>query len=812
MHKPGLKPFNAICALLALCAAGTASSAEPISGGTSMELAGTLEEVVVVGSRRSSRTLFETMAPVDVISEFDISRTPSDELMDVLAQTVPSFNVQRLPLNDGLIFVRPATLRGMSPDQTLVLVNGKRRHRSALLGSNGAQAPDLAQIPTSMIKQVEVLRDGASAQYGSDAIAGVINIVLKSEPGLAAFTRTSQYYEGDGEEIRGGIHGGLELGDGGYLTIGIEGVDANATSRSRQRPDAIQFQQDNPELDVPDPVQNWGQPERDAVGGAVNLRYPVTEQVSAYLFGTYRTAEGVSDFNWRNPDNTSAFNPSPTAFPGFDLRTVFPTGFTPQFGQDGEDLSIVGGGEFRLGNLDLDASASFGRNEIDYFIEDTINASLGPESPTSFDPGDLVQEEFNLNLDLVYELQTSELAAPMTIAFGAERREETYEIRAGDPASFAVGPGAVDGLPSGSNGFPGFSNAQAGEFDQTSYAGYLDIEAPLLERLTVGGAVRYENFSEADDSITGKISGRYEVTPDLALRSTVSTGFRAPTPGQIFSERTSQGLDTETLNIFTNGRFSPVGAVADVLSQRDDVTIEPLDAEESLSFSAGLAYRRESGFSATVDYYRVRVDDRFGSTATLSLTDQERAELVTLGVPGGNGITGVNFFQNDFETQTQGLDVVVSQDLAFGNGNLMLSGAYNFNDTEVLDGNLENNEIQRVRFEEILPRHKAFASANYLQGPLEIFARLRYVGEWTDFAFNASGDTFQTFGAEVFADLAVTYAVTDNARIRVGAENLFDQEPDEADFQANRGLIFSRNAPYDTDGGLYYLRLDVSLP
>ncbi len=766
------------------------------------------DTVIVTGTRVTGRTAFDSLAPVDVISDEALNLTASDEIMDSLAQLTPSFNVQRLPLNDGLIFVRPARLRNLSPDHTLVLVNGKRRHRTALLGSNGAQSPDLAQIPSFAVKRIEVLRDGASAQYGSDAIAGVINIILDDEPGLSAFGQYGQYYENDGDQYRAGIQGGL-AGDFGFVNATFEYSDSARTSRTRQRQDAIDFQAANPDIDVPNPVQNWGQPERTSYRFALNsaLDAGFTE---LYAFGTYGWGTGVSDFNWRNPATTSAYNPS-AAFPGFDLNDIFPAGFSPQFGQDDEDYSINGGlrsnGE---GPFTYDVSASYGRNEIDYFIYDTINASLGPDSPTSFDPGNLIQSEFNINVDFGYEWDSGFFAGPVNIAWGGERREETYEIVAGDLASYAIGAGAADGLPSGSNGFPGYSGAQAGEFDQTSYAGYVDVEIPLTDIWTIGLAGRYEDYSEYGDSLDGKISTRLEVTPNFALRATASTGFRAPTPGQLFSERTSQGLDTVTLNIFTAGRFSPQGPVADVINARADADIRPLEAEESENYTAGMTFR-QGGLTATVDFYQINISNRFGSSQTFNPTPEEQAQFVALGVPGGEGITRVNFFQNDFDTRTRGVDVVTTYAMEAGPGDLTLTGAYNYNVTKVTGGDLALNETSRIRFEENLPNHTATASANYAVGAFELLGRVRYYGSWTDFSFNAMGDIFQEFGGEIFVDLAATYHLTDQFSIRAGAENVLDAYPDEAEFQANRGLIYSRNAPYDTDGGFYYVRFDVKL-
>lgn len=790
--------------------AGLAQSANAQSEDRSVN--SNIESVIVTGTRRTERTVFDSTAPIDIVSSDAINNTASEDLNDVMAQLIPSYKVQRLPMADGQVFVRPATLRALSPDHTLVLVNGKRRHRSALLGGNGAQSPDLAQIPAFAIQRVEVLRDGASAQYGSDAIAGVINIILDDQPGFETFAQYSEYSEGDGENSRLGLKGGIALGEQGSLTATLEYSDAERTSRSRQRPDAILFQQNHPDVVVPNPVQNWGQPETESLRFMVNAEYELSSTLTAYAFASVGNGEGLSDFNWRNPDSTSAFNITPV-FPGFDLRDTFPAGFSPQFGQEDEDRSLTAGAHGELSNgMTWDLSASYGSNQIDYDMSNSINASLGPQSPTVFDIGALRQSELNVNLDFTYEWEIQGFDLPANVAFGLERREETYEVKVGEPASYAIGPGASEGLPSGSNGFPGFSPEQAGESDQNNLSAYVDFDLPLSERMTIGLAGRYEDFSEHDDAIyTGKLTGRYEFTPDLAVRAAVSTGFRAPTPGQLFSERTSQGLDTVTLNIFTNGRFSPVGSIASIISERAGVDIEPLDAEESVNISAGVVYRNDSGFTSSLDFYRIDVDNRFGTSTNFTLTDDERLRLIALGVPGGEGITRVNFFQNDFDTQSQGLDLVLGYGMDLGAGQLALSSSFNYNKTEVTGGSFEANDTSRIRFEKNLPQRTANLTANYMVGSLDLMARIRYYGEWTDFSFNSNGDIHQDFGAESFTDLSATYHLNDNATIRLGAENIFDDYPDEAEYQANRGLIYSRNAPYDSDGRSMYLRLDYSL-
>ncbi|MFM1896076.1 MAG: hypothetical protein RLZZ385_1150 [Pseudomonadota bacterium] len=772
-----------------------------------------IESIIVTGTRATNRTAFDTLAPIDILSGATLDGTVSSDLSDSLAQLIPSFTVQRLPMADGQVFVRPAQLRSLSPDQTLVLVNGKRRHRSAHLTGSGSQAVDLAQIPASAIARVEVLRDGASAQYGSDAIAGVINVILEDSVGYSTYAQVSEYYEGDGFQYQVGGRAGFALGNGGSLVLFAENTDAELTSRSRQRPDAIAFQAANPSLAVPNPVQRWGKPDREALRLGFNLNAAAGDTIEAYAFGTYGDGYGLSDFNWRNPVSTSAYRTTPLD-PNYNLYNIFPVGFSPKFGQDDKDTSLAAG--LRSSDdaaLQWDISVSSGENEIDYFIKETINASLGSQSPTSFRAGILTQSDLNLNADAAYSWNLQGMAAPVNVAFGLERREETYEITPGDRASYEVGPLAVAGLPSGANGFPGYSDLQAGEFDQDSIAVYVDLEAPLTEQFTVGAALRYEDYSEFGSTTDYKLGARYEFTNDLALRATVSTGFRAPTPGQLQSERTSQGLNTTTLNLVTSGRFNPTGPVADIINSRPaGQVIFPLQPETSDNLSIGLTYRNQSGFVATIDAYRIDVQDRFSSRGGFTLTNADRAALSALGIPGGESITNVAFFQNVFDTRTEGLDIVLSQTSDVGAGSLTLTGALNLNSTDVTKEKVAGvfNDVSRRIFEESIPQQNATAGADYRVGDWTFTGRVRYYGEWTD-TDDSADVIYQDFGAVTFVDASLTYDFSDSLSLRFGAENLFDTYPDEARRQANRGLIYSRNSPHDTDGGKYYLRLDWNL-
>jgi iron complex outermembrane receptor protein len=791
-----LTAASVLAALTFACAPATAQTLTVAADAA--DDAGTDDGVVVVtGTRERSRTQFDTLAPVDVLSADAVRSSVSGDLSDTIAQLLPSFNVQRLPAADGLAFVRPATLRGLSPDQTLVLLNGKRYHRSALLGTRGAQAPDLASIPSLAIKRIEVLRDGASAQYGSDAIAGVINIILEDKPGMEAFGQFSQYFAGDGNEYQGGVRGGIALGERGSIVFTGQYDKSEATSRTRQRPDAVAFQNANPTIKVPNPVQRWGQPDEERIRGSVDARYEVTEEAALYTFVTAQSGEGVTDFNWRNPAGTAnVYNPS-SAFPGFSFRTIYPAGFTPRFGTEYSDVQVNSGVRGELSEaFSYDLSAGYGRSRIDYTMRESLNASMGPLSPTSFYIGRLEQREFNINADFVYRLPVGG-AEPLNIAFGAERRRETYKVGAGDPASYAIGPGAATGLAPSSNGFPGFSSAAAGSWDQTSYAGYIDLEWRPVEMLTLGAAGRYEDFSAFGDTFNYKLAARIEPVEGIAARATWSTGFRAPTPGQLNSIQTTQGLDTVTLQIFNQGRLSPSDPLATALGAK------PLTPETSKTLTAGLTFQTDIGFSGSIDLYQIDVDDRFS---------QSRTFAVPASFPNPQRFTSVSYFTNDFDTRTRGVDVVLNYARNLGPGRATATLAYNYNNTKVRSGTSAAipNETQRRVFEERLPQNNGTASLGYEVGGFSMLLRGRYYGGWTDVSGNATGELFQRFGGIALFDVAVAYRFDEHFTLRAGAENVFDTHPDEATNQAVRGLIYSRNAPYDTDGGQYYVRLGVN--
>ena len=774
-----------------------------------------IDEIIVTGTRVANRTATESLAPIDVFGASDLEKQSFSDTNDILRTLVPSFNVSRNAISDGSTFVRPPTLRGLPPDQTLILVNGKRRHRSALvqLGGGalaaGAQASDLAQIPAIAIKQVEVLRDGASAQYGSDAIAGVMNFQLKdaSEGGTAEIQYGSTY-EGDGDNMKMAANVGLPLGPSGFFNISAEYTQSDPTNRGVQDPRAPAAKTDL--------AMNWGSPDAEATRVFVNSGIDLTETQSVYLFGNYGTSKSNGSFFYRPPATNHAVNgpvlPVPGDPDGFTFREWFPLGFTPRFYGDMKDASLVGGFKHELeSGLTYNISGSYGRNQLDYELKNTVNPSLGPDSPTEFYVGRLVQEETSANFDMAYPVEIG-LASPMNVAIGTEYHREVYEIAPGDTDSYTVGPyasytdpvtGAVLGMPIGSNGYPGFRPEDSGEFTRDNIAFYIDTETDVTEALTLGVAGRYEDFDYFGSTFNWKVSGRYELTDSLALRGSVNTGFRAPTPGQ------SQTSSVQTF--FPAGSSSPVARgtypASSIVAQYFGA--EPLKEEESTNFAGGFV-ADVADISLTVDYYNIKVEDRIALSGDFNPTAADRAALTALGVPGANTLGAVNYFTNSFDTRTQGIDVVANTSVDAGDGTIDLTAALNYNKTKVIARNEDVIDDDRVAdLEKQLPKYRGNFTALYSIGDFSLMGRASYYSKFTDTANYA-----KTFGSEWLFDTEVSYTFYEQITVSVGAQNLFDNYPDKlnanADGSYSVGQVYPDTAPIGYDGGTYYVRLKVA--
>lgn len=781
-------------------------------------------EIIVTGTRRNDLTAANSPTPIDIISSKELLSQGSSDVNDILRKEVPALNVQRFTSNDGSVFTRPYSLRGLPPDQTLVLVNGKRRHRGATIQlSNipyirGSQGPDLATIPSIAIGQLEVLRDGASANYGSDAIAGVLNFRLRTErEGATLIARYGQYYEGDGEDylLQGNV--GLPFTAGGFVNISGEYANSDITSRQNQRPDA-QALIDMGVQGVPVPAQRTGNPKAEAARLFVNAGLDLNEALEFYSFGNYSWTKGTTAFFYRNPVTNPLFASVPlTQTPGgprFTFRTLFPGGFSPDFHATIRDASLVGGVRGNLmGDLRFDLSSSYGRNDVVYRITNTVNPSLGPASPTEFRAGELEQRELNFNLDLTYPLELG-LFEPMNLAGGLEWRRETWEVTPGELASYQVGPFAsvLDpdtpnptdriGLPAGSSGFPGLGPSQAGTFSRSNWAAYSALEGDVTRWLTIGLAARYEDFTDFGSKFTWKVNGRVEFSDAIAVRGSVNTGFRAPTPGQSNVSSTFANIDAITGQPFITGIVSPTNPVAILFGAK------PLEPEKSFNITAGIVLTPARRLTFTVDYFNIKVEDRIGLSGGFTLTQAQRDQLVAAGIPGGGDFRTIQFFGNAFDSRTQGVDAVLTYGFDMLHGKATLNANANYTKTEVIRaGPLITGDRERLlELEDFVPDWKGSVGFNYEGDRIGLTTSATYYGKWTDFGPNEAND--QTGGSEVLVDAELSYRVTKIFTLAVGGSNIFDNYPDREvrPGQLINGFKYLRFSPIGFNGGFWYLR------
>ncbi|HEY5760963.1 MAG TPA: TonB-dependent receptor [Steroidobacter sp.] len=825
-----------------------------------------VEEVTVVGSRRANAV--DTVAPVDVISAAQFESVGAPDMDNMLRSLVPSYNVAQQPINDESTLVRPANLRGLPPDNTLVLVNGKRRHRGGVITflgdgiSDGAQGPDVGPIPTIALKEVQVLRDGAAAQYGSDAIAGVINFQLKdSAEGTAFEARYGQYFEGDGATSQLAANMGLPLGANGFANLTFEYSESDPTSRSAQRSDA-QAIINAGNTAILNPAQVWGQPEiKDSMKFFVNTGYEFSESLEGYFFGNYATREVDGGFFYRNPNTRAAVysndggasllvadlnpnnaiscpavpiannapNPAALALISaggaldsecFVFNELFPGGFTPRFGGKIVDQSAVAGlrGDFANG-LRYDVSGSYGSSEVDFLIYNTVNASLGPNTPTRFKPGINHQTDTNFNVDMAYPLAVSGLASPLNVAFGFEWREEEFEVERGQLESYQIGPYASQGFSSGSNGFSGYGPQSEGVFSRENIALYVDLEADVTDKLILGTAVRWEDFDDFGTTTNFKVAARYELTDSFAIRSTVSTGFRAPTPGQANIVRTITQMVNG--NLTETGVLPPTNPIAAALANiasGGEFTASPLKPEESFNWTLGTAF--DIGpVGVTLDYFNITLEDRIALSSLIDIDRTDPAQLAILnqlsasGVPGASTLTAFQFFTNDFETETQGVDLVATLPFAFAGGQSSLILAFNWTDTQLKEITALADATRKIQLEDQLPGYRAILTGSHSIGPWSFMARTSYYDSYVvalDIGADASGEFDGKYGGELLVDLEVSYKITDGYRLSVGAQDIFDNVPDQfPNPEINSGAIYPTGSPMGFNGGFWYARLNV---
>ncbi|HVJ37883.1 MAG TPA: TonB-dependent receptor, partial [Stenotrophomonas sp.] len=613
----------------------------------------TLDTVIVTGTRVTDRTVAESASPIDIISPEALSATGTTELATALSRAVPSLNFPRPAITDGTDAVRPVQLRGLAPDQVLVLVNGKRYHTTALVNLNGSQGrgsspADLNTIPIAAVERIEVLRDGAAAQYGSDAIAGVINVVLKgSGSGGGIAGRYGQYSAGDGEQYQLSGDGGFRLGDQGAVHLAAQAGHQDQTNRAKPYNGVVE--------------QRYGDPEIDQGAVSYNGQYSPVDYLTFYSYAMASRREVLSNgyFRW-DTDNRNR-------------PQIYPDGFLPQIYNVSKDVSWVGGFKTSTaGGLNIDMSYNYGQNNLRFDVRNSLNNSMGLDTPTRFYAGTLEVTQNVLNADFSKPLDVG-LAYPLALAFGLEWRGEKFNESPGDPASYINGgvPSANGSFLPGAQVFAGFKPSDSGQFDRHSYSAYVDLEADLSDKFTLGLAGRYEDYSDFGDTANGKLSLRYAFTDKIALRATASTGFRAPSlQQQYFQSIATNFIDGIPYEIGTFRTDNPA-AVA--------LGAEPLQAEESTNYSMGLVLQPIDALYVTIDAYRIDIDDRIVLSENLTST----AVRNYLQANGYTGIGGGRYFTNAVDTRTTGVDAVGTYRWALGSGPLELTGGYNYNKTEI---------------------------------------------------------------------------------------------------------------------------------
>lgn len=825
---------------------------------SSEEETAALEEVVVTGTRKAGLSPMETLSPVSVVGGMELERQGLADLTDTLTKVSPSLNTQRFPIADGTAFVRPVVLRNLAPDQTLVLVDGTRRHRSALVNlqlaplgtvNQGSQAVDFSAFPASAVKRVEVLRDGASAQYGSDAIAGVINVILKDDnSGGSINAQYGEYTEGDGERFNLNGNAGFPLGPNGFVNVSFEYATSDITSRGQARPDAaavaaIVGKDVTPWNGL---GQRWGDPDVDALKFFVNTGIDVSDRLELYANASYMDNETIGGFFYRGPvlppefmigarstlmtDGNGDFLPDPapqslvdsilaqglnpadyiTADPNSPsgwvllnpIHTQFPGGYSPLFGADITDYAVVAGARGPINdNLTWDFTLRTAENEISYVLQDSINPSLGRLSPTTFNPGTLKQEETGANLGFVKTFDGS----PLNLAFGLEWRNETYKIIEGDQGSTEVGPTFAQ-FGVGSDGFQGFFSDQAGKWEKDSTAAYIDLETDLTDQLSAGAAIRYEDHDDFGSTTDYKIAGRFQFTDNFAARATFNTGFRVPTPGQVNTLNITTSADSAG-NLIPSGFYPVDHPVAIALGAR------PQQTEESESFTIGAVWDISDQLSFTVDFYRIDIDDRIG--ALNKTVDQAAVDaLNTADFPNAELLLGssASFFSNAFDSEVSGIDVIVDSNIDLFDGILNSSLRFNYNDQEV--SNIKPGTINASRafdLENQVPNERGVLSFDWSNDWLGALLRFNYFGSWSStggiFSPGDASDV-SNYGSEVLVDLEARFNVGQYFQFAVGGDNIFDNFPDkeqDGTFQF-LGAVYSVTSPFGFNGALWYVR------
>jgi iron complex outermembrane receptor protein len=804
---------------LALSAAGLAAAAETDAD---------VDELIVTGTRSTARTVTTSLAPIDVLTSEILEKSGKQSTRDLISTLVPSANSSNSGAGASFA-IKTVSLRGLASDQTLVLINGKRRHNTAVLFVNGTtqagQSPaDLDLIPSSSIQRIEVLRDGASAQYGSDALAGVINIILKSDAEGGAFSAlTGTTLEGDGETLQGSLNYGLGLGESAYVNLTLDARTTNLVDRGKFTPaTASLYFPLSP--GVPDPreatidrhVSRPGAPASQLYSLAYNAGWDLTDAAKLYSFGTISSRNSAAWLTYRAPN---AFN---------NNATVYPDGYSPRlFLKDRDYQGTFGAKGTNLLGFDWDLSTSLARSKVDYF-ENSLNASYGPASPTYFYLGTLTFKEWTSNFDISREFDLG-LARPMFVAAGAEYRRSEFTIGVGQKESYDTGPfrypvghplatnpAAVAG---GANGVSGFPPSTAGNFTRNNKSLYINIEQALTDTFEISLAGRYEDYSDFGTAETGKASLRWEPIDGYAVRATASTGFRAPSLQQQHYGSAS------TINVALPGQPAQLGP-SQILPTNNPAAIalgaKPLEPEKSTNYSIGLVMQPLPGLSATVDVYQIEIKNRILQSEQLGPNAAVNRALVSAGLSPGQAAF---YYANAADTTTRGLDLVADYRSDFGDyGRVKWTVSANFNTTKfdrvtpppptlAAAGLVLVGRGQIGNFTVGTPRNKQIASAEWSREKFTVNLRVTRYGKVIQRnSLNPGLD--ETVSPTGIVDLDVAYDWSESIRLSGGANNLTDVRPDIVQ-PAARGAAsgpftyFNQFSPFGIAGGFYYAKVAV---
>lgn len=792
--------------------------------------------VIVTGTRTQNRSATNTLAPVDVISSESLQNLGVSEINQALSVALPSLNFPRPGLTDGTDTIRPATLRGLGPDQTLVLVNSKRRHASALVNVNGtvgrgAAAVDLNTIPSAIVKNIEVLRDGASAQYGSDALSGVINLRLREDreggevtasygariteydfiPGApptgATWTAPGTSRERhDGNTATVSIWKGLSFGETGYVTVAAELKDQKNTERAgwdfRQQYPLVNGSFDPREKDFNRFNAWYGEPKLKQSTMFVNAGQSLEGGVKLYAWSSYQRREALSGGFFRRPLQDQ------------NVLAIYPDGFLPKIAPQVDDFSATAGVSWLAGLWDMDASLGYGKNKMQFTIKDTLNRSIGPSSKKQFEAGGFSYDQLVFNLTAVRSFTMPELASPVSFAAGFEARREGYSLFAGEPDSYRFGGEKLaNGTPTapGAQVFPGFTPANASNNNRSAVGAFIDVETNLSKEWQASAAIRAEHYSDFGNNVTGKIATRYDFSKQFGLRASLQNGFRAPSPQQQFF--------TSTATNFINGvpfeitTFKPTDPAAIALGAK------PLDAEKSFNQSLGAVFSIGK-LGLTVDAYRIQLSNRIVLSENLTATNVRNY----LTAQGFIGVGGGRFFINGVDTTTKGLDIVSNWPMlteSAGRFDFTLAG--NFTKTEVTKipktaqltaltpSPVLFDRINVLSFERGQPRNKINASVDWKLADYAATLRATRYGEVLDPGTTAALD--QVLSPKTLVDMEFRYQFNSRLKIAVGADNVFDTYIDARApaLNASGATAFSNFSPFGRSGRFVYARVSYSL-